>query len=414
MSDLPIVDEGQTRRFVEKREAILDAAARLFDRRGIGGTTLSDVAASVGLVTNSVTYYYRKKEDLALACVFRSVAVFDALLTEAERAKTPERRITAFVTGFFQLLADVEAGLRPEFVNFSEVNALSAMRADVATVYARMFRRVRDLMGPEERLGLTRAERNARAHLLFTLTQWARVWVHRYEVTGYARAAGQASDILLRGFGAAKAVWAPPALPALAGPSALDDISPDAFLRAATRLINEQGSRGASVEKISAALKVTKGSFYHHNENKDDLIVACFERTFGVIRRAQSAADGCESGWQKLSAAAAALVSYQLSRDGPLLRITARSGLPEAAAEQTIRTMNRLSEHFAGVLVDGVADGSVRPVDPAIAAQMINGMINASASIKRWVPGATIDNVACLYARPLFMGLLCRGAQGCE
>ena len=102
-------------------------------------------------------------------------------------------------------------------------------------------------------------------------------------------------------------------------------------------------------------------------------------------------------------------MSYQLSKDGPLLRINARSGLPEAAAEQTIRTMNRLSEHFASVIVDGVADGSIRPVDPTIAAQMINGMVNASASIERWVPGATIENVAQLYARPLFAGLLCRG-----
>ena len=404
---MPTVDEGQTRRFLEKREAILDAAARLFNRRGIRGTTLSDVAQSVGLVTNSVTYYFRKKDDLALACVLRSVDVFDELLAEAEKARTPELRIAAFVSGFFQLLADVETGARPQFINFSEVNTLSATHADVATVYARMFRRVRGLIGIDSRLGLSRPERNARANLLFTLTQWTRVWISRYEVTGYARAARQASDILLQGIGTATARWSPPALPTLATSQMADDISPDAFLRVATRLINEDGYRGASVERISAALKVTKGSFYHHNDNKDDLIVACFERSFDVIRRAQSAADPLENGWQRLSAAAAALVKYQLSTDGPLLRITARSGLPEAAAEQTLRTVSRLSEHFASVAVDGIMDGSVRPIDPAIAAQMISGMINASASIKRWVPEATIGNVADLYARPLFMGILC-------
>ena len=30
--------------------------------------TLADVAAKVGLITTSVTYYYRKKDDLAAAC----------------------------------------------------------------------------------------------------------------------------------------------------------------------------------------------------------------------------------------------------------------------------------------------------------------------------------------------------------
>ncbi len=91
------------------------------------------------------------------------------------------------------------------------------------------------------------------------------------------------------------------------------------------------------------------------------------------------------------------------------MRITARSGLPEAAVDETLRTMNRLSERFAAFVVDGIADGSIRPVDPAIAAQMVNGMVNAAASIKRWVPDVTIDNAVDLYARPLFVGLLSRG-----
>ncbi|MET0351383.1 MAG: TetR/AcrR family transcriptional regulator, partial [Rhizobacter sp.] len=57
----------QTQRYQEKREAILSAAALQFNQHGVKGATLSEIAASVGLVTNSVTYYYRKKEDLASA-----------------------------------------------------------------------------------------------------------------------------------------------------------------------------------------------------------------------------------------------------------------------------------------------------------------------------------------------------------
>jgi tetratricopeptide (TPR) repeat protein len=48
------------------------------------------------------------------------------------------------------------------------------------------------------------------------------------------------------------------------------------FLTAATRLINQRGYRGASVDKISQQLNVTKGSFYHHHETKEELIGACF------------------------------------------------------------------------------------------------------------------------------------------
>jgi AcrR family transcriptional regulator len=161
------------------------------------------------------------------------------------------------------------------------------------------------------------------------------------------------------------------------------------------------------VDKISARLKVTKGSFYHHHDNKDELISACFERTFAVVRRAQElAADSRGSGWQRLCAACSALVRYQLSPDGPLLRVSAWSALPEPARSETLLTLNRVAERFANLIVEGMMDGSIRVLDQSIAAQLVSGMINAAAEIERWVPGVNEENAADLYARPLFMGLL--------
>ena len=65
----------------------------------------------------------------------------------------------------------------------------------------------------------------------------------------------------------------------------------EAFLLAATRLINELGYRGASVQKIASELNVTKGSFYHHLDAKDDLVIACYKRSFDTIADAQQLAD---------------------------------------------------------------------------------------------------------------------------
>lgn len=412
MTGEPDAGEGQTRRFMRKREAVLDAAALLFNQRGIRNVTLTDVARSVGLSTSSVTYYYKRKDDLVLACMRRSVEVFEELLAGAEKAGGPEQKVASFIIGFFQLLAEVAHGERPDFVTFSDVSTLVDGRTDVGAGHAQVFRRVRDLIDGAHPAPLTHAERNARAHLLFTLAQWTRYWIDRHEVAGYARAARRAADILLHGLGGAGAVWAPLPLAALAAAPTQDDVSPDAFLRAATRLINEEGARFATVERISSELNVTRGSFYHHNDNIDDLVVACFERSFEVIRRAQQLSGACETGWENLGAATSALVRFQLSANGPLLRMTARSRLPASVADGIWRTMHQLSEHFAGVIADGVIDGSIRPVDPAIAAQMISGMINASASAKRWVPEASPANVVDLYARPLFMGILCPSAFG--
>ena len=65
----------------------------------------------------------------------------------------------------------------------------------------------------------------------------------------------------------------------------------EAFLLAATRLINQLGYRGASVQRIASELNVTKGSFYHHLDAKDDLVAACYRRSFDTITAAQQLAD---------------------------------------------------------------------------------------------------------------------------
>ena len=62
-----------------------------------------------------------------------------------------------------------------------------------------------------------------------------------------------------------------------------------------------------------------------------------------------------------------------------------------------------------GIVVDGMMDGSMRPLDPAIAAQCAIASINAAAELLRWVPVANADNVAALYVRPALEGILCEG-----
>ena len=71
---------------------------------------------------------------------------------------------------------------------------------------------------------------------------------------------------------------------------------------AATRLINELGYRGASVQRIASELNVTKGSFYHHLDAKDDLVIECYKRSFDTIIETQQAGEAAGGDWwHKLS-----------------------------------------------------------------------------------------------------------------
>ena len=427
---------SSTLRFAEKRELILDGAAALFNRRGIKAGTLSEVAASVGLATNSLTYYYRKKEDLVVACLLRSIAALDGVIAEADVRVPPgdlAGRVRAVVQGYVAMLAAIEDRLRPALIFFTDMRAVPQPQAEPAFLaYVAMFRRLRGLLHGGrcgDGVGLPpwrSAERralNARSHVLLSQLLWSRSWLGRYETSDYPRVAAAMADVLLHGLAAPGQAWPaqpiplpalPPAEPAAGqadGESEADTSTRDAYLRTATRLINDHGVGGASVERIAATLALTKGSFYHRHDTKHALIDDCFERSFALIRSvqwaalAQAGAPG-RNGWQTLLAATLPLMALQTAPQGPLLRLTAWTELPGALRWQKYGTMNRLGERYAAMVVAGQADGSIRLVDPAVAAQLIAGLINALSEVEHWLPGDGPPALQPLLARPLLMGLL--------
>jgi AcrR family transcriptional regulator len=264
------------------------------------------------------------------------------------------------------------------------------------------------LVGPET-AGLARADLNARAHMLLSAFHMFRVWITRVEPDQYVRVAARAADILLRGMGAPGSRW-PEGDPLGSDWTLVDEVDTpgDRFLRAATDLLNEKGYRGASVDRISARLNVTKGSFYHHIEHKDDLILACFERTLTAVRRATARAQALDRpGWDQACAMARSLACLQVSAMGPLLRVGALGALPAFDGRaHAYRRMFQLTERIRDIIVTGMMDGSIRPLDSGIAAHLLGGSINSIAELHHWVPSADHHRLVDLYLRPVFEGLL--------
>ena len=405
------VNASATARYAAKKEAILTAATTILNREGVKGMTLADVAAEVGLITTSVTYYYRKKDDLAAACFLRGIDIFNALAVEAATVTGARARLSRFLELFFEMATRIRLKEAAPIVAFSEMRALKEpLRSQVGEAFNDLFRTIRGFFDDPEFAGLSRLEATARTHLLLEQAFWTVTWTRRYDVEDYPRIRDRMFDILSGGLAVGARGWTPPALPdPTPAEAASTDISRETFLVAATRVINQKGYRGASVEDISAELNVTKGSFYHHNEAKDDLVSECFERTFAIMRSAQFAARDLKADqWTRLAAVTAALVNYQLSDHGPLLRASSMGALPIEMRQDIAERYARVSDRFAAMISDGIAEGSIRPVDPLIAAHMLSSMINAAAALQTWAPSAELDQVAALFARPLLLGVFTR------
>ncbi|MDB5695186.1 MAG: TetR family transcriptional regulator [Sphingomonas bacterium] len=401
---------GGTARFQQKREAILAAAAEAINEQSAKGMTFADVARRVGLNTTSVTYYFKRKEDLAAAAFEHTLDYLLVMLDAALEAATPADRVRRYLALNMARLERVRTGDERPLAVLSDLRAMEdPARERLMSGWREVFRRTRALWGrPANRAA--KDLHGARAHVLLENTFWLPAWLLRYEPDQYPRVEARLFDIFAHGIAGPAAAWTPLSLDL-----AHDEREPGraAFLLAATRLINELGYRGASVQRIASQLNVTKGSFYHHLDAKDDLVIACYRRSFDTIAAAQRLAD--EAGgthWQRLSSAVATLLDVQFAERAPLLRTTALSGLPANVRSAMVDRSNLVARRYAGTIMDGIAEGSCRPVDALIASQTLMALQNAAFDMRKWAATMPRERAIAMYASTLLFGLFDDRAVG--
>ena len=253
----PVPPRAPTKRYAARRNALIASAVEAVNRRGVRGMTLGEVTAGLNLVPTGVIYYFKNKEELAAEAFRKAIERYLQLLADSEAPQNQAEPVAAFVQGYFAFRQQVAAGQAEQIAVFNDVRALN--RQSVNDAYVGMFRRARTLLPGCE--GLARHDRNARTHLLLSQMFWIVAWLDQWEPADYPRVAERMTSVLVHGMGA-KGRPLPEAQPILLvrddDPSARS--SSELFLTAATQLINDEGYHGASVERISAKLNVSKGA----------------------------------------------------------------------------------------------------------------------------------------------------------
>jgi len=375
-----------TRKFGEKREAIVHAAAVLINEVGVQATTLAEVARAIGLNATSVTYYFPRKEQLVVAVYDETLTLMERMAHEALDQADPAARLRHFIAAHVALRKRIRAGERGLTTALSEIRTLEPDVQDpLMAHYLRIVDLVRRFFG-EWRDRDERALFSARAHILLEAMMWWPVWSLRYSVLDFPRIEERLFDVLAHGLPARRGVFEPQQLVgSWRTPENEEAGQNEAFLRAAAVTINERGYRGASVNRIAESLNVTKGSFYHHHQAKDDLVLACFQQSYDRLSAVQIAGRDIETDyWTRLSSVLAELVDLQFFDRTPLLRTTALQALDIEHKINVVTRSNRLARRFAGMLIDGIADGSVRTIDPLVAGQVIMSTVNSAYEARHW------------------------------
>jgi AcrR family transcriptional regulator len=125
----------------DKRQRLVMAAIDQFHRHGYARTSLSDVAQAAGISPGNVFYYFKAKDDLALAVIDEWCALLSGYLADMEIEKNAWKRIAGFINQARQM-RDVYATLGCPLAGLTRDlrQESNALKDQVARIYATQFR----------------------------------------------------------------------------------------------------------------------------------------------------------------------------------------------------------------------------------------------------------------------------------
>ena len=87
----------RTRIQVEKEEAILDGALEIFSRYGYRGATVDQIAEASGMSKPNLLYYFRRKHDIYVAVLRRTLEMWLQPLEEIDESGDPAEELTRYI-----------------------------------------------------------------------------------------------------------------------------------------------------------------------------------------------------------------------------------------------------------------------------------------------------------------------------
>ncbi len=156
----------------------------------------------------------------------------------------------------------------------------------------------------------------------------------------------------------------------------------DAVLRVAVRMFNERGFHATSLDDVAERLHITKPTLYYYVKNKDEILFECVNIGLRMLQDAiaQEHVRG-GSAFDKLVAAMRRYVEIVTDDFGMCVIRVGEDPLPAESRRELRRVKAALDGEFRSLIRQGIAEGSIAPCDPKIAAFTLAG---ALSWIGRW------------------------------
>jgi len=151
----------------------------------------------------------------------------------------------------------------------------------------------------------------------------------------------------------------------------------EAVLRTAVQLFLEQGYHRVTLNEVAERLNITKPALYNYFRSKDEILFECWsmgaELVDSVIAEINAEGGTGLARLRKLVHAYAGLMATDFGAS--LVRFDLRD-LAEKNAALARVAKRRIDTTFRKYISAGIADGSIKPCDPKLAAFAIAGSLN--------------------------------------
>ncbi len=155
-----------------------------------------------------------------------------------------------------------------------------------------------------------------------------------------------------------------------------------AVLRTAAQAFNEMGYYNTSLDDIARRLNVTKPTIYYYVKNKEEILFECVRIGLERLDSASSSVIGHGgTAYEELVAVMAAYVEVVTMDFGMCVIRVGEEPLTEDSRRTLRGLKRRIDLKFRTLIERGIAEGSIVPCDPKMAAFTLSG---ALSWIARW------------------------------
>lgn len=150
-----------------------------------------------------------------------------------------------------------------------------------------------------------------------------------------------------------------------------------AIVREAAKVFNRRGSHGATLDDVALRLGVTKAALYRYVQSKQDLLYACHEEAMDIAREAmdRGEAEG-RTGLEKIQIGMANYLREMIGAMGVPVLILEENALTGHQAAHIIALRDDFETRMRRLVEEGIADGSILPLNPKLAMFMLLGAVH--------------------------------------